>query len=125
MNQKIFKRELKRKGINVNNIAITENGYKISVTLCPELNKGGFEEFEKAYYDGLEILCSKRVDGYDRTYIFVPTNEKEFRYYVNWYIKEFNTSKYLAVADLALAIKRLKNPDVETAFRKYADSLNK
>lgn len=103
LNKAVLVEELGNAGIIMTSFEFCASGYILDLKLNPD-RATGWEALEHLPIVGLELAKTRFTGEYTRKVLFVPSNNKEFKDYVNKHINYFGLGKHKALSDLQEAI---------------------
>ncbi len=124
MNKAVLIEELDRVGVIVTSYEFTASGYVLELKL--DWRKAtGWEELEHLPIVGIELAKIRYTGAYTRKVLFVPSNSKEFKDYVNKHIKYFGLGKQKALSDLQETVEKFGKKYTKVELSNYIKRVGK
>jgi len=105
LNKSVLAQELDNAGVIMTSYEFSAAGYVLELRLNPD-KATGWEELEHLPIVGLELAKVRNTGAYTRKVLFIPSNSKEFKDYVNKHMKYFGLGRQKALGDLQESINR-------------------
>lgn len=124
MNKAVLIEELDCVGFDVTSFEFSAAGYVLDLKLNPD-KAPGWEALEHLPIVGLELAKARSTGAYTRKVLFVPSNSKEFKDYVNKHMKYFGLGKQKALSDLQETIEKYGTKYTKTELNSYIKRVGK
>ena len=118
MNKAVLVEELKNIGIVMTSFEFSQAGYVLELKLDPE-RATGWEALEQLPIIGLELAKVRITGTYNRKVLFIPSNNKEFKYYVTRHMKYFGLGRQKALSDLCETVMKFGKKHTQNIVVEY------
>ena len=124
MNMKETERQWRKFGIRIERSEISGEGIVFELSMDPV--KGvGWEQLEDNLGDALELTVIKNINAYTKWIRLIPACTREFKYYINKYIKTYGVSKRYAMYKLETAVTTYGSLYAHSNFESFKRNFGK